>query len=287
MDIATKKEAIERPIVKTIYSVELTNGYVFRQIFELYDKMVIQGIPIFFKENGITIRTSTCGARNNRRLISDIEIFTDDLIEYYLNKDLATIPATEDEYACCIEQFNINTIRNIFKSIAKSNSVRIYKTTASDDILIDIKGLTTEHSRISPGNYQTVDYNFNEFDSISGKPNIKIEINQFCASMKGMTRGDPEYTSFKVFKHGILIESRNGTGNLMKDGKWGYIKDDYEKEDYYETKVNSSIIKALCKINGMASYSIIKIHSEQNGFLKLSHKIGDFGEHNIYLIDNN
>lgn len=72
----------------------------------------------------------------------------------------------------------------------------------------------------------------------------------------------------------------------MKDGKWGNINDDYDESDYVETKVNASIIKALCKISGMVTYSIVKIYSEQNGYLKINHKINDFGEHNIYLIDN-
>jgi hypothetical protein len=281
------KALLERPINTVIYSVEITNGYVFRQIFELYDKLVMQGIPIFFKEDGITIRTGTSSTRGNRKLISDIEIFTDDVINYYLNTELATIPRSENELACCIEQFNINTIRNIFKSIAKSNSVRIYKTTMSNDIFIDIMGLTTEHSRISANKYQSIDYNFDAFKDISDKPNIKIEINQFCSSMKGMTRGDPDYTSFKILDNALIVESRNSTGNLMKDGRWGKINElDIINNNYVETKINPTIIKALCKINGMANYSIIKIFSQQNGLLKLSHKIGDFGEHNIYLIDN-
>lgn len=281
-----RHETIERPIERTIYSMEITNGYVFRQIFELYDKLIIQGIPIYFKEDGITIRTGTNVSRNSRRLISDIEIFSDDIIEYYLNTDLATIPGTEEQSACCIEQFNINTIRNIFKSIAKSNSVRIYKTTASDDIMIDIKGLTTEHSRIASSKFQSVEYDYSNFDNIS-TPNIKIEINQFCATMKGMTRGDPEYTAFKVFPESLVVESWNSSGNLMKDGKWGEVKSsDYDEANYVETKLNSSIVKALCKINSMAVYSIVKVYSIENGYLKLSHKISDFGEHHIYLIDD-
>lgn len=280
--------SVERPINTIIYSVEITNGYVFRQIFELYDKLVMQGIPIFFKEDGITIRTGTNSTRGNRKLISDIEIYTDDVIEYYLNHDLATVRGNDEESACCIEQFNINTIRNIFKSIAKSNSVRIYRTTHSPDIIIDIKGLTTERSRISTSKYQSIDYNFSMFDDLEdSKANIRIEINQFCSAMKGMVRGDPEYTSFKVFSNALITESRNGTGSLMKDGRWGAIKEeDITQKKYVETKINPTIIKALCKINGMANYSIIKIFSKHDGLLKLSHKIGDFGEHNIYLIDN-
>ena len=259
---------IERPIVKTIYSVEITNGYVFRQIFELYDKLIIQGIPVFFKEDGITIRTGTTSSRGGRKLISDIEIFSDDLIEYYLDKDLATIPASEDESACSIEQFNINTIRNIFKSISKSNSVRIFKTTASDDVFIDIKGLTTEHSRVTPSKYQTINHDFSAFDNISSSPNIRIEINQFCSTMKGMTRGDAEYTSFKVFPNALLVEGRNGTGNLMKDGCWGKLKDDYDESDYVETKVNSSIIKALCQNQWHGDLQYCKDLLRRKWFLK-------------------
>jgi len=40
----------------------------------------IEGIPIYFKDSGITIRTGTSGSRDSRKLISDIEIFTEDII---------------------------------------------------------------------------------------------------------------------------------------------------------------------------------------------------------------
>lgn len=275
----------ERPISTIIFSIEMTNPYVFRQIFELYDKFIIQGVPMFFKESGITLRTGTNNNRNNRRLISDVEIYTDDIIEYYLNEDLATVPRTEISEACHIEQFSIQLVRSIFKSISKSTNLRIYKTTFHDDIMIDIKGLTTEHLRLASSRYQSVEYDFSEFENMSSVPNIKIEISQFCNNMKSMTRGDSDYTSFKVFPEGLIIEGRNNNGSIMRDSKWGTVKKDYDATDYVETKVNSSLIKALSKINGMSLYGIVKIMSEQNGYLKINHKIGDFGEHNIYLID--
>lgn len=275
----------EKPISTVIFAMEMTNPYVFRQIFELYDKFIIQGVPMFFKESGITLRTGTNGNRNSRRLISDVEIFTDDIIEYYLNEDLATVPRTENSEACHIEQFNINLVRSIFKSISKTTNLRIYKTTLCDDIMIDIKGLTTEHLRLNCSRYQSVEYDFSEFENMSAIPNIKIEISQFCNNMKSMTRGDSDYTSFKVFPEGLIVEGRNNNGSVMRDSQWGKIKKDYDESDYVETKVNSSLIKALSKINGMSLYGIVKIMSEQNGYLKINHKLGDFGEHNIYLID--
>ena len=294
MEVSNRNnESIPREIPITVYSAEITNGYVFRQIFELYDKLVMEGIPIYFKESGITIRTGTSSSRDSMKLISDIEIYTDDIIEYYMNKELATIKASDEDTACYIEELNINTVKSVFKSIAKSNSVRIYKTTLSDDVFIEIKGLTTEHSRLTTSKYRKIHYDVSDYQD-DEKPNLKIEISQFCTTMKGMTRGDAEYTSFKVFPKGMKIEGRNGTGSITKDMCWGEVpgsKDqgidiEHDPEDYFETKVSSSSIKALTKISGMSNYSIIKIISFRNGLLRLNHKIGDFGEHNIYLVDN-
>jgi len=274
-------EEIPRKINTIIYSAEITNGYVFRQIFELYDKLIIEGIPIYFKDSGITIRTGTSGSRDSRKLISDIEIFTEDIIEYYMNEDLANIKGDENNSSCYIEELNINTVKSIFKSIAKSNSVRIYKTTESDDVFIEIKGVSSEHARLTTSRQRKVHYDISEYQDDNTIPNLKIEIGQFCNTMKGMTRGDSEYTSFKVFEDGMRIEGKNGTASITKEMMWG----DVEGEDFFETGVNSSSIKALTKISSMSNYSIIKIFSHRDGLVRLNHKIGDFGEHNIYLID--
>ena len=52
MELMSTEEKIPREIDTVVYSAEITNGYVFRQIFELYDKLVIEGIPVYFKRNG-------------------------------------------------------------------------------------------------------------------------------------------------------------------------------------------------------------------------------------------
>ena len=294
MELENSDEKIPREIDVVVYSAEITNGYLFRQIFELYDKLVIEGIPVYFKESGITIRTGTSSSRDSMKLISDIEIYTDDIINYYMNEDLASIKRTDEQSPCYIEELNINTVKSVFKSIAKSNSVRIYKTTLSDDVFIEIKGLTTEHSRLSTSKHRKVYYDLSDYQDDMEKPNIKIEISQFCTTMKGMTRGDAEYTSFKVFQDGLMVEGRNGTGSITKDMRWGSLPDsndpnievDIERDSYFETKVSSPSIKALSKISSMTNYSIIKVFSFRDGLMRLNHKIGDFGEHNIYLVDN-
>lgn len=264
-----------------IFSLEITNGYVFRQIFELYDKLVINSIPIFFKESGVTIRACILSTRDNRKLISDIEIFTDDVIEYYINTDLTTIKKEESDTPCQIEKISMNTVKSVLKSISKSNSVRLYKTTDSDDIRIEIKGANVENSKISSGRCHSSDYDISNFDDLSETPNIKIDIGQFCSTMKGIMR-DTDFTIFKIYDKGLVVEGRNTIGSVVKNNSWGKT----ETKDCYECKVGTNFVKALCKINGMANYSIIKLYCNKNSSFKLNHKIGDFGEHNIYISEN-
>lgn len=261
-----------------IFNIEITNGYVFRQIFEIYDRLIVNVIPIYFKESGVTIRTS---ARNNgREIISDIELFTEDLISYYLNPELASFPRRSEQKACHVEQFNINKLKSIFKSISKSNSVRIYKLATESDIYIEVKGITNEQSVLNKISYQLVENDISQLNH-DLYPNVRVDVNQFCTCMKGMTRGDIDYIIFRVFKEGLEINGKNTNGDKTKRSVWGVVEG-----DYFETKVDVNIVKALCKISGTTFYSIIKIFSRRNGEVRLHHKISDFGEHNIYLLDN-
>jgi hypothetical protein len=264
-----------------IFSLEITNGYVFRQIFELYDKLVVDSIPIFLKESGITIRTCAISTRDNRKFISDIEIFTDDIIEYYINTDLTTIKKEDSKTPCQIEKISMSTVKTVLKSITKAKSVRLYKKTTDDDICIQIKGVNIENSKISSGKHKSSDYDISRFDDLPTEPNIKIDIGQFCDTMKGVTR-DTDFTIFKLFEKGLIIEARNTIGSVVKDNRWGK----HDGEDYNECVVGTNFIKALCKINSMANYSIVKLYSNKTGCFKLNHKIGDFGEHNIFISEN-
>lgn len=258
--------------------MEITNGYVFRQLFEIYDRLVVNVIPIYFKETGVTIRTGIID--NGKEIISDMEIFTDDIIYYYLNTALSTIPKNKKNKACHVEQFNINKLKNIFKSISKSNSVRIFKLKDNEDISIEIKGLTIERSYLPKVSYQLIENDISHLNN-DKIPNAKVDINQFCTTMKAMSRGDVDIIIFKVYKHGLLIVGKNNNNENIKSSSWGIIGN-----NCYETKMNINIIKALCKISGTTFYSIIKVYSNKDGELKLTHKISDFGEHTIFLLDN-
>lgn len=281
-------KTIQRPVEKTIFKAEFTGGYSIRQIFEFYEKLLINGIVWYFKENEITIRTGTSGAKSNRKLISNIDLDTDDIIYYYLDTDLINLPGDDETDSCYVEQFNIDLVKTFLKSIGKQASVCFHKNTLDDIVHVLIEGDSTIRTGIKSGKYQPVEYDISMFDDMSSTPNVKIVMKQFCDSMKGMFRGNSGYTCFRVFPHALYLENCSGSGSITKKGYYGEYDGDPSKADeseYSEIKVNVTVMRALQKIGGMAHNSIVKVTSEENGYLRMTHKIGDFGEHQIYLID--
>jgi hypothetical protein len=285
IELEDVKEKIERPIEKLIFKAEFTAGYVVRQVLEFYEKLIIHGIPFYFKEKDISIVTGTGGSKNSRRLISTMDIYTDDIIDYYLDPDLVNIQGDEETESCYVEQFNIELVKTFLKTISKTCSIMFHKTTASDIVHVTIKGNATIRSGIKSGKYQTVEYDLSGFEDFSEKPNVRIDTGEFCTSIKGMTK-DSGHTSFRVLKNGLFLENYSSNGATTKKGGFGKIpQTDIDDQQYFETKVSGSTIKALQKISGMSTNSIVKITSEEDGYLQIRHKIGDFGEHRIYLVD--
>lgn len=288
LEVADKK-TIEKPIEKTIFRAEFTGGYSIRQIFEFYEKLLINGIVWYFKEKEITIRTGTSGTKITRKLISNIDLNTGDIIDYYLDPDLVNLVGDEETDSCYVEQFNIDLVKTFLKSIGKTSSICFRKTTLDDNMVhVEIAGDSIIKTGIKSSKYQRVQYDISMFDDMDDEPNIKINMKQFCDSMKGMFRGNTGYTCFRVFPAALYLENCSGNGSITKKGHYGVYDGDpseAEEDEYYEIKVNVTVMRALQKINGMAHNSIVKVTSEKNGYLRLTHKVGDFGEHQIYLID--
>lgn len=264
-----------------IFCMELTNGYIFRQIFEVYNQLIVSKIPIFLKESGVTIRASVTCPKTNKKILSDIEIFTDDIINYRINTDLTTIKKTANDTPCQIEKLNMNNIKSVLKSVSKQNSIKLSKNTESDDINLEIRGTDIDNTKILTSKYESTSFDISDFDDINEEPNIKLPMSQFCVVMKGMLR-DCVSVVFMFYENGLVIEGKNDKGVVIKNNLWGRCKGDYK-----ECCVSLSFIKALCKINSLTNHSIIKLFCNKNGFMKLNHKIADFGEHSIYIVSIN
>lgn len=282
-------KSIERSIEKVIFRAEFTAGYVIRQVLEFYEKLIIHTIPFYFKEKDISIVTGTGKNKAGRYMISTMELFTDDIIDYYLDMDLVNIEGDDESDSCYAEQFSIDLIKSILKSITKTCSILFYKTTTSDTVHLVIKANAVVKTGIRSAKYQVTEHDLTMFDDLPSTPNVKIDTSEFNTSIKGMSK-DTNYTSFKVFPEGLHLSYHSPDGAAMKRGSFGRgVPEDMTEvgeDDYYETKVSGSTIKALQKIHGMSSNSILKITSCQDGNLQIRHKIADFGEHRIYLIDN-
>ena len=285
-------EKIERPVEKVIFKAEFTAGYVIRQVLEFYEKLLIHSIPFYFKERDISIVTGTINNKAGRHMISMMELFTDDILDYYLDMDLVNIEGDDESDSCYVEQFSIDLIKSILKSITKTCSILISKTTTSDTVHMVIKANAVVKTGIKSAKYQITEHNLSMFDDLPPVPNVKIDTSEFNTSIKGMSK-DTNYTSFKVFPSGVYLSYHSPDGAVMKHGSFGTgVPDTIEEmdrtdpDDFLETRVSGGTIKALQKIHGMSSNSILKITSARDGYLQIRHKIGDFGEHRIYLIDN-
>lgn len=280
---------IERPIEKLIFKAEFTSGYVIRQMLEFYEKLIIHTIPFYFKEQNISIVTGTGKNKAGRHMISTMELSTDDIIDYYLDMDLINIEGDDESDSCYAEQFSIDLFKPILKSITKTCSILFYKTTASDTVHLVIKANAVVKTGIRSAKYQMTEHDLSMFSDLPLVPNVKIDTSEFNTSIKGMSK-DTNYTSFKVFPEGLHLSYHSPDGAAMKRGSFGKgVPEDMSEtreQDYYETRVSGSTIKALQKIHGMSSNSILKITSCRDGYLQIRHKISDFGEHKIYLIDN-
>ena len=262
---------------KEIFCMEITNGYVFRQIFEFYNQLVVNKVPMFLKENGVTIQTSISTPKEGNKLLSDVEIFTGDIIKYNINTDLTTIKKEDSNTPCQIEKINMINIKSVLKSVSKQNSIKLYKNVGSENIDLQIKGINIDNTKIITSKYESSYFNLEDFEDIDHEPNIRLDITQFCITMKGLLR-DSTIASFKFYNNGLTIEGNNENNNVVKYNKWGKIEGDFK-----ECKVGLSFIKALCKINSLSNHSIVKLFCSKSGFMKISHKIADFGEHNIYI----
>lgn len=261
-----------------IFLFKITNPEVIKNIIDIYYKNNIVSVPFYLKKEGITIQASTI--LENQKFVSDVEIYTDDILEYYLNLEKCKIK--DDENSLHIIQVEIKTLKEVLKSLSKDGSMLcVYQHVSENKISVDIITNTTETTEIKENEYQQLELDYGE---IPEKPNYKLKIKEFCTGLKSLTRGKPENIHFTIFNGGAIAKSESAGNQSSKKWEWGIIP---EGEDGVTTSINVEIIKSIQKIDSLSISGIIKLFSLKNGNLKISHKLGDFGEHQMYFLPKN
>lgn len=279
-----------------LFSFTILKGFAFRGIFELFDKLMIKTLPIFFKEDGITILTRI-SKEDGKQVMTDTEIFGDDIIEYYLNTKYLEKQKKDDLPPFHIEQVKIEAISKQIKNVKKQSSIRLYKYIGGKKIFLETASAQggQQQSSIDCLDYQKIPTNTHIYNE---SPNVKIQIDNFCAAMKNLSSGGINYVLFKVFKRGLAVEGKNDRDVCISKAAWGEISKTVEyddsdsedeapmtpsKRDFYKIKIPISVIKAFQKLNSVLKNSIIKVYSNEDGYVCLQHKVDVFGEQRIYF----
>lgn len=262
-----------------IFLFKITNPEVIKNIIDIYHKNGIISIPFYLKEEGITFRASTTKTNKKQQFISDVEIYTDDILEYYLNHEKCRVKE-EGNYVHII-QMDVKTLKEVLKSLSKDGSIlSVYQKCDEDKVSINIISNTTETTEIKEGDYQHLEIDFGEFPE---KPNYKLKIKDFCTGIKSLTRGRPENIHFTIYNGGAIAKSENTGNRSSTKWVWGEIPGD--EDSGATTSINAEIIKSIQKIDSLSISGIIKLFSNEDGNLKIYHKLGDFGEHQMYFLN--
>lgn len=295
------------------FDIEIVDGYSIRQLFEFINKLMIEHIPVYFTEQGAIIRTSTStDGKSSRRIIVNCQIIADDILNYYVNKDL--LEETSIGMVHC-EDFKEE---GLFKNISKNYYLKISRS-RNDELEIVTEGVSHKEPKLKPDivTFALLD----DFDDlVDVKANIHIPIEKFSKFLKNISKASFNEAMFIVSKEGLEIKTLSAAGAIVDKMNFGKRCEEYlgnkcrscgdkctketqicrcdrempafchnESKDchkHFTTYVDSKIIKgSFQKLNGICGRSIIKFSACKNGYLKINMKLGDFGSVDIYLID--
>ena len=251
-----------------IVRVELINGYVFRMLIDIYGKLGIVAIPIYFKKDCIEIYATGNMRSGERDIICAAHIDAEEIPDYYFDTKHANLKDADDPaYLIPIET---DRFVKILKNFQKSNMLKLSIDTKNKNLCVSHESYRNEIPPIQISNHQDIE-DFN----IPDRPSVRIDITKFTGAMKNISSSFKSgEIHFEVFDNGLLIKNSNGST------EFGYIPEDAVG---YITNVSVKFARVF-KLGSGVKGSVIKVYSSDNGILCLSHKIDTIGEHKIFLL---
>lgn len=270
-----------------VFFVHFPDGYIFRQIFELYYKLQMDNVQMYFKENSITIIKARPG---DHSLVSKIVFDTNQLLEYYLNEKEASISAIDssDGETCHIEDIDVEGFKDVLKEAQKQGKIKLFRIVGEDAIRIQICGTkNTENDNevtLRCGNPIIDNIDLKGFKQPLNKPNCRILLCSFCAAISGTSKiSESQQTKISVYEHGLKMGAVSSVGTIDRVNKWGDTTETDVQPHFI--KVDNKIMKALVKLTSLCPNGIILVYAERDKVLRLIHKISYFAEHAIYLLE--
>lgn len=257
------------------FSASITDGYSFRSLIDYLRTTNLSGKFVFSSTSITYVRGNTDGS-----IVNQVVLFPSEFIEYNYHPH-----NVEFEFSV-----NLSRLRQAVKSVAKRESIRIFKNKKSKLVTIQPVGKSKGKN---PVYAETIndEQKYILPDVVNRKPNFSVSVSDFCTMGVGMNIVKSSYVIFMAKKFGMSCtgyfdsdkESNRTDLGFTGDVKTTECNGDIDNEFIGEYKVGITMIKAMSKISNMNPSGIIKIYLFQNGPMVLSTNVSNYGRINIYL----
>lgn len=261
-----------------IAAVTFHDGYIFRQLMHFLESN-FECVPMCFTENGIFLS----GGNDINSLVCKNFFDKNELLEYKLDMEKINDPVN----GCHMININLKEYYNQIKGIAKKESISLCQYEKRQDIVFitSYGGNDTNdgYDILKTEDFTNKCYDTTEVDSIQ-EANSKTTLLSFALACKKSAKIKRVNSTFKLSKTNCKIISKNEVGTTSSIADWGFCK---RKKTvvFYETLVNSKILKKLEKISNLNTNGVIRMYCNSDGIIRLETKLGTMGHTCIYLID--
>ena len=269
----------------TVFSLTITNGYVFRQLFDFYSKLATTRntpIALYLQKDSIVLRL---GIKNEKyTLVSNVGIYPEDIESYYINPKLVS---QKGEEFC---HFELLEPSSDFKMVGKHDKIKLYKVIEDGVQVMYLKsnGSISRLKQSSPVNIDDYRDFISSFDE-DAEPDVRPPLSFFSAKFKDISRDrNISHVTLKVSPHTLRLVSIDNCNSEVKTSEWvsedAELFDEDDEREEYSTDVIIQIAKAVKGLENMSGNGIIKIYSPRDNNIRFSHHIGEYGTHDFYFV---
>jgi hypothetical protein len=253
------------------FCVEFVDGYSLRSLIELL-RSITSTCNIHFSKDSITFEHGN----QEQTAIIKWKIDCNELINYVFNS----------QSACVTIGINTSTLRQIAKNANKKDMIKFYKLPRDKNMYVEIGSLDKNSVRTSVSTLvsQTVEqviYDVPEYTS----PTCIVPSSLFSKVCLSLCATKNKSFLIEVSGKGLVFNTLQDAGTNVRSETLnnGFYN---PSMDRVYIKVESSVLKAISKINNLTSQGILKIYSHEGYPLKLATNIGYYGKLEIYLVNS-
>lgn len=253
------------------FCAEFVDGYSLRCLIELL-RSITSVCNIHFYRNCISFEHGN----QEQTAIVKWKIDSNELINYVYNS----------QSNCISVGINTTFLRQIAKNANKKDMIKFYKLPGDKNMYVEIGSLDKNSSRTSISTLvtQTVEQVIYDIPEYSLTPTCIVPSSLFSKVCLSLCATKNKNFLIEISGKGLVFNTLMDAGTNSRSETLNNGFNNPSTDKVY-IKVDSSVIKAISKINNLTSQGIVKIYSCEGYPLKLTTNIGYYGKLEIYLVN--